>query len=132
MCQYCCPYTPQLFNPYPLSLGQLDLRAQFDRTPKETPSDNMRLHQDICTELHDLYKKKNADYGDSFHATFLEESFAMARVRLSDKLSRFKSLTRSDDIKVTDESIRDTLIDLANYAIMTVMEIDRSAKETSK
>lgn len=26
---------------------------------------------------------------------------------------------------VNDESVRDTLIDLANYAIMTVMEIDR-------
>lgn len=49
----------------------------------------------------------------------------MARIRLGDKFSRFKTLTRSEDRAVKNESIRDTLIDLANYAIMTVMEMDR-------
>lgn len=43
---------------------------------------------------------------------------------LGDKLARFKSLTKSGVQKVKDESIRDTLIDLANYAIMTVLEMD--------
>ena len=50
----------------------------------------------------------------------------MARIRLSDKLERFKKLSRDDaEALVADESIRDTLIDLANYAVMTVMEMDR-------
>lgn len=40
------------------------------------------------------------------------------------KLARFKSLTKSGVQEVKDESIRDTLIDLANYAIMTVLEMD--------
>lgn len=87
---------------------------------------NVALHKAICEELNKLYEKKNKDYGDSFHQTFLEEGFAMSRIRLSDKLSRFKSLTRSDTQMVQDESVRDTLIDLANYAIMTVMEMDRN------
>lgn len=43
---------------------------------------------------------------------------------LGDKLARFKSLTKSEVQEVKDESIRDTLIDLANYAIMTVLELD--------
>ena len=43
---------------------------------------------------------------------------------LGDKLARFKSLTKSGVQEVKDESIRDTLIDLANYAIMTVLELD--------
>ena len=43
---------------------------------------------------------------------------------LGDKLARFKSLTKSGVQEVKDESIRDTLIDLANYAIMTVLEMD--------
>lgn len=81
-------------------------------------------HKKICEELHDLYKRKNADYGDSFHKTFLEEQFAMPRIRLNDKLERFKNLSKTDKAQVADESIRDTLIDLANYAIMTVIEID--------
>lgn len=85
---------------------------------------NIDRHRAVCSELSELYAKKNADYGDSFHKTFLEEGMAMARIRLSDKLERFKRLTRSGEQNVKDEGIRDTLIDLANYAIMTVMELD--------
>lgn len=48
----------------------------------------------------------------------------MARIRLSDKLSRFKTLSKNPVQQVQDESMRDTLLDLANYAIMTVMEMD--------
>lgn len=87
------------------------------------------MHMDICVEMNKIYEQKNHDYGDSFHATFLEEGMAMARIRLSDKLNRFKQLSRTcwgsgqDDRQVKDESIEDTLIDLANYAIMTVMEM---------
>lgn len=86
---------------------------------------NIRLHTEICEELKDLYKRKNADYGDSFHKTFIEEGMAMARIRLTDKLERFKRLTKSGEQNVKDESIRDTLIDLANYAIMTIVELER-------
>ena len=86
-------------------------------------------HKAICDELNKLYEKKNHDYGDSFHQTFVEEGLAMTRIRLGDKFSRFKTLSRltnsdSDEQQVTDESIRDTLIDLANYAIMTILEMD--------
>jgi len=82
-------------------------------------------HRAICQELNELYAKKNHDYGDSFHQTFLEEGFAMSRIRLSDKLNRFKSLSRkAGEGQVKDESLRDTLIDLANYAIMTVLEME--------
>lgn len=88
-------------------------------------NDNEKRHEQLCNEIHELYCRKNRDYGDSFHQTFVEEGFAMARIRLSDKLSRFKSISKSGDQQVKDESIRDTLIDLANYAMMTVMEIDR-------
>ena len=50
------------------------------------------LHFDICQELNKIYEQKNHDYGDSFHETWKEEGFAMARIRLSDKLNRFKKL----------------------------------------
>ena len=81
-------------------------------------------HAEICKEINDLYERKNNDYGDSFHQTFGEEVMAMARIRLGDKFSRFKTLSRGGEQKVNDESIRDTLIDLANYAIMTVVEME--------
>lgn len=83
----------------------------------------VELHGKICAELNEMYRKKNQDYGDSFHLSYLEEGAAMARIRLGDKLNRYKALTRNPDAQqVKGESIRDTLLDLANYAIMTVME----------
>ena len=87
-------------------------------------SSKIEKHQKICNELNALYTKKNHDYGDSFHISFVEEGMAMARIRLSDKLNRFKTLSRSNKQEVADESIRDTLIDLANYAIMTILEME--------
>ena len=86
-------------------------------------------HADICMELNALYDRKNHDYGDSFHQTFIEEGFAMSRIRLADKFNRFKTLSRNGDVQVKDESIRDTLIDLANYAIMTIMEMEEVSEE---
>ena len=71
-----------------------------------TTKTKVQLHREVCEEINDLYTRKNHDYGDSFHQTFVEEGMAMARIRLGDKFSR------------------DTLIDLANYAIMTVVEME--------
>lgn len=85
---------------------------------------NCVLHHNICEELTALYRRKNHDYGDSFHITFRKCGLTMAAIRLGDKMQRFETLITAEQ-KVNDESIRDTLIDLANYAIMTVMELDR-------
>lgn len=93
---------------------------------------NVECHALVCEELNKLYQRKNADYGDSFHKTFLEEGMAMSRIRLTDKLERFKRLSRSNEQNVKDESIRDTLIDLANYAIMTILELDGENNERTQ
>lgn len=93
--------------------------------------DSVVHHREICNLLNDIYAQKNHDYGDSFHLMFWEEGMAMARIRLGDKFNRFKTLTTCDDEwAVSDESIRDTLLDLANYAIMTVMELDKLCGES--
>ena len=55
----------------------------------------------------------------------------MVRIRLSDKLNRVKALTKGDSQQVQDESLRDTLLDLANYAILAVMEMDRRERDDS-
>lgn len=81
------------------------------------------MHGQICDELTEIYRKKNHDYGNSFHKSFEEFGLTMAAIRMSDKLNRFKTLIKGEG-QVSDESIRDTVMDLANYAIMTVMEMD--------
>lgn len=85
---------------------------------------NVIRHQQVLVELNRLYARKNHDYGDSFHLTFEKWGLPMAAIRLEDKLQRFETLIRTEG-QVQDESIRDTLIDLANYAVMTIMELDR-------
>lgn len=92
-------------------------------------SDNVERHLAVCNELNVLYAKKNMDYGDSFHQSYLEEGIVTARFRIGDKLNRFKQLSKNPNSRqIEGETIRDTLIDLANYAIMTVMELDQEAQ----
>jgi len=85
-------------------------------------------HREICERLNKLYAAKNKDYGDSFGSGFKEYGLAMPAIRLDDKLSRFKQLIRHE-AEVKGESIIDTLMDLANYSIMTIIELENREKE---
>lgn len=85
------------------------------------------IHKKICEELNALYARKNADYGDSFGKSFKEYGLTMACIRLEDKLNRLKALAKNK-AQVVDESIADTLMDLANYAIMTVIEMEKESE----
>lgn len=89
--------------------------------------DRVAMHREIVTGLTELYERKNRDYGDSFHKIFIEEGLASSRIRLSDKLERFKQLSRGAEQQVNDESMSDTIRDLANYAILTLIELRRQA-----
>lgn len=79
-------------------------------------------HMIICTELNDLYKRKNHDYGDSFGETYNKLGIISAVTRITDKVNRLQSLCTKGQL-VNDESIKDTLMDTANYAIMTLIEL---------
>lgn len=82
--------------------------------------DKATMHADICKNLNDLYQRKNHDYGDSFGKSYQEYGMTMACIRLEDKLNRLKSLCKQE--AQVNESLEDTLMDLANYAIMTLVE----------
>ena len=73
------------------------------------------------------FEVKNHDYGDSFHKLFEECGMTYAYGHIAEKLERVKSLMK-DDAKVNGESMRDSLLDLANYAILTIMELDKTRK----
>lgn len=84
--------------------------------------DKVELHQTILNEIHDLYERKNADYGDSFSQ--LRKRYPnFVCMRLFEKLSRLETLIQPGyEAKVTDEKVEDTLRDIANYAIMEILE----------
>ena len=74
----------------------------------------------VQTEGLELFKKKNADYGDAF----AEYGTIGVLMRMQDKLKRYISITKNGINLVNDESIRDTLIDLHNYSAMAIMLLD--------
>ena len=84
--------------------------------------DKQQEFNNITTEMSELYSKKNHDYGDAFGQTFAELGIISAITRISDKTNRLKSLATKDQ-RVDDERIEDTLMDLANYAVMTLIEL---------
>lgn len=75
---------------------------------------------DITNSLTKIYQAKNQDYGNSFEVSLYKFGLVASIIRLSDKMNRIECLSQTK-AKVKDESIEDTLLDLANYAIMTVI-----------
>ena len=83
------------------------------------------MHKELCTYIHETYKQKNQAYGDSFGKSFQDWGITSAAVRISDKYNRFVNLSKNPTVNVRDESMIDTLLDLANYCIMTVIELEK-------
>lgn len=101
-----------------------------DKLPNSIKLSNTDLHKQILDEMHDTYKRKNADYGNSFEEQFKEYGLLSAAIRLDDKMKRLKQLLKNE-AKVKDESIEDTISDMSNYCVMTLMEL-RKQKERSE
>ena len=74
----------------------------------------------VQKEAFELFSRKNKDYGDSF-ATYGPVGVI---VRMGDKIKRLISVSNNGVTMVDNESLRDTLIDLHNYAAMAVMLMD--------
>ncbi|QHJ79868.1 MAG: hypothetical protein [Caudoviricetes sp.] len=85
-------------------------------------------HRKMIDMIHETYKKKNRDYGDAFGVSLDKRGMVAALVRMEDKMGRLDSLKDRDPL-VKDESLQDTLLDLANYAIMTAMWLERKGEE---
>ena len=86
--------------------------------------DKVQKHSNICTKLNQIYTQKNKAYGDAFGETYRKLGLISAVTRMTDKINRLQALSMNPDIDAGDESKIDTCLDLANYAIMTVMELE--------
>jgi|TARA_B110001450_G_C17649404_1_gene492613 hypothetical protein len=104
-----------------------------DHKQENTPEGLIKKHEQIQENNHrvkqldiiqlegrTLFEKKNKDYGDAF-ATYGPVGVL---VRIGDKIQRLQNITSKGINLVDDESIRDTLIDLHNYAAMAIMLMD--------
>lgn len=122
---YGYPNNCTFFNPYILEELNRDCASE--------------LHKDICKRLLDIYVKKNQDYGNSFDESLDKFGLIASATRINDKVNRFSSLcTGKKKAKVVEEGVKDTLMDLANYAIMTIMwleekeNLDKNSKKGAK
>lgn len=79
---------------------------------------------DVLKEMQELYDKKNHDYGNSFSETIQEFGLIPAIARINDKFKRVKKMAKNEEMLV-NESMRDNLMDIANYCILTIIELDR-------
>jgi len=84
--------------------------------------------QKIQNEGLELFKKKNIDYGDAF----AKYGVIGVLMRIEDKIQRSLSITTNGVNLINDEGIKDTLIDLHNYAAMALLLLDERTTEKSK
>lgn len=78
---------------------------------------------EVIDRLSDIYTRKNADYGNSAHRTFVEFGEVALVIRISDKLSRLERLMQNETAQVADESILDTIGDAITYLFMLVADL---------
>lgn len=85
---------------------------------------NVEMFKEITNKMLEIYEAKNHDYGDSVHDTYVDFGLVSFLVRMQDKMNRLKKLS-NNSAKVLDEKIEDTLIDLANYSILALIELEK-------
>jgi hypothetical protein len=85
-------------------------------------ADRVKQMKKIQKEGLNLFIRKNADYGDAF----AKYGVIGVLVRVEDKIQRCLSITHNKMEMVADEKLRDTLLDLHNYAAMALMLMDES------
>lgn len=90
--------------------------------------ENVQRFMDITTNMAKTYAAKNHDYGNSFEQSCNKFGIIAAIVRMGDKMNRLESLAIKR-AEVKDESIKDTLLDLASYSVMTLMWLNDQHKE---
>lgn len=99
----------------------------------------MKLEQEIeifrnyTDYLAETFAKKRADYGPTTTETFEKFGPVSMLVRMHDKLGRLDNLLGAKQVpRVHEESIEDTLVDLANYCLITLLELNKAKSKECK
>ena len=77
--------------------------------------------RELLQKMGDIFAIKNEKYGNSFEVSVDKYGMIAALTRISDKLNRIENLILTGDNGTDDEAITDTLIDMANYCVMTAV-----------
>lgn len=81
----------------------------------------------ILERMAAIHKAKNADYGSSYNlapALLGIPAHVGLLVRMTDKLARACRLAQGQAPQVEGEALQDTLLDLANYAVLAILALE--------
>lgn len=84
----------------------------------------IKKHEQMCNEIHEMYIKKNSDYGDSVGELYRRLGDISFLTRISDKYNRLMNLMTNEHPEQHFESVQDTIQDMANYCIIWLMEME--------
>ena len=104
-----------------------EVRPKEGEPKAESEKEDADRFNEITDKMFETFKAKNHDYGSSFSNLFKECGMTYAYGHMAEKLERVKSLMK-DEAKVNGEGMKDSLLDLANYAILTVIEIEKGGE----
>ena len=85
--------------------------------------------KDYTNQLAEILQEKNHAYGDSFTKSVDEDGLLVLKIRLGDKFNRISSLIKRGELKENDESLEDTLLDMAGYAILGLKYLEEYKNE---
>ena len=100
------------------------VKSLEEEVKNPTYKTNADRHRDLTKHIHDVYVDKNMKYGDAFAETIEKYGMIAALTRMNDKFNRIEQFI-VNGFEDSEESLKDALLDLANYCLMTVMEIDK-------
>lgn len=95
----------------------------------------MKTFDTILERMAAIHRAKNADYGTSYElsAQLLGRPVVEGLLhRMSDKVARACWLTQGQAAAVKDEALTDTLLDLANYAVLAILTLEHSGGNRCK
>ena len=82
--------------------------------------------RDTLQNMGDVFAIKNKNYGNSVEVSLDKYGLIASLTRISDKFNRFENLVLNGDRGTDDEVMEDTLIDMANYCVMTAVYLINS------
>lgn len=88
--------------------------------------ENVKTFVEIARDMTELYAKKNHDYGNSFDEGCAKLGSAYPLSRILDKTNRLIACMGKEETMQVNETIEDTLKDLACYSIMTLSYLKRN------
>lgn len=115
-------YSAKIYDDVCCEAQQSEQEVCCRETITAEQADKLRIHKELTDKIHHLYETKNMDYGDSMHPLFEEYGLTAFLVLFEIKINRIKSLQHKSSHY---ESLEDSLMDLANYSLIALTEIQQ-------